>query len=189
MALCSAGRERYVAQPPETRFSLVASGMSHVIESRMLCKEMVELFVLLSNTRDTGARRLGMTQEPLKLITGIPNYLKNLIRIALTGALKLREHGVSEALQSFLDKLHRFAVESGNPSARRMIAGNNDLPLARGFASINTSTYGVTYGFRSLAPEIAGESPFIDATRDFCTHQHLSPEHSERRMCRVRPHC
>src|SRR6266702_2218268 len=169
MAFRSAGRERYVAQPPAIRFSLVASGMSHVRESRMLCKKMVELFVLLLHTQVTGARRMGMTQELLALVTGIAHYLKILIRVALTGGLKLgREHGIGEALQSFLDKLHLLAVESGSPSARRMIAGaKDDVPLAQRSASINTSTYGVTYGFRSLAPEVAGESPFLDAPRDF----------------------
>jgi hypothetical protein len=175
MALCSAGRERYVARPPEIRLSLVASGMSHVRESRLLCRKMVETIRTTSNTQDKGARRLGMTQELLKLVTGIAHYLKILIRIALTGALKLgREHGIDEAMQSFLDKLHRLAVESGNPSARRMIAGGDDLPLARRFASINTSTYGVTYGFRSLAPEIAGESPFLDVPRDFALATSMS---------------
>ena len=130
----------------------------------MLCRKTVDLFTLLSHTQETGTRRMGMTQELLALVTGLAHYLKILIRIALTGALKLeREHGVREAMQSFLDKLHLLAVQGGNPSARRMIKG--DIP-AQQSGSGNAGTNGVTYGFRSLAPENAGESPFLSASRD-----------------------
>ncbi|KAI9435974.1 RhoGAP-domain-containing protein [Lactarius indigo] len=162
----------------EWRFAqLGVKGMSHVRESRMLCKKMVELFVLLSHTQEKGARRMGMTQELLALVTGIAHYLKVLIRIALTGALKLgHDHSIGEALQSFLDKIHQFAVKGGSPSARRMIAGaKDDAQLAQRSASINSSTYGVAYGFRSLAPEIAGESPFFDASPDFTLSKVLVP--------------
>ncbi|KAG0287874.1 hypothetical protein BGZ97_006969, partial [Linnemannia gamsii] len=38
---------------------------------------------------ESGVRRLGMTQELLSLVTGLAHYLKILIRIALTCALKL----------------------------------------------------------------------------------------------------
>ena len=163
-----AGRERYAAQPPVIRVSLVASGMSHVRESRMLCRRLVDLFTLLSHTQETGARRMGMTQELLALVTGIAHYLKILIRIALTGALRLgQKHGLSEALGSFLDKLHMLALQKGSSSARRMVAEAKDVvPLTQRSAAINTSTYGVAYGFRSLAPEIAGASPFLDASQD-----------------------
>ncbi|KXN86579.1 Rho-type GTPase-activating protein 1 [Leucoagaricus sp. SymC.cos] len=101
-------------------------GMSHVREARMLCRKTVELFTLLSHTQETGARRMGMTQELLALVTGLAHYLKILIRIALTGALKLeREQSVREAMTSFLDKLHLLAVQGGNPAARRMIRGES----------------------------------------------------------------
>jgi hypothetical protein len=134
--------------------------MSHVREARMLCRKTVDLFTLLSHTQETGSRRMGMTQELLALVTGLAHYLKILIRIALTGALKLeREQSVRDAMSSFLDKLHLLAVQGGNPTARRMIkAGNREiLPPSR---NGNVGTQGVTYGFRSLAPENAGESPF-----------------------------
>ncbi|KAF8892087.1 hypothetical protein BD779DRAFT_1510773 [Infundibulicybe gibba] len=135
-------------------------GMSHVREARMLCRKTVELFTLLSHTQETGTRRMGMTQELLALVTGLAHYLKILIRIALTGALKLeREQSVREAMSSFLDKLHMLAVQRGNPAARRMIKQQNGeamIPASDG----NYGTQGVTYGFRSLAPENAGESPF-----------------------------
>ncbi|EPQ56467.1 hypothetical protein GLOTRDRAFT_75157 [Gloeophyllum trabeum ATCC 11539] len=145
--------------------SLSVKGMSHVREARMLCRKTVDLLKLLSHTQETGARRMGMTQELLALVTGLAHYLKILIRIALTGALKLeRDYNVREAMTSFLDKLHLLAVQGGNPTAKRMIKGAHGeyLPPSN---SGNFGTQGVTYGFRSLAPENAGESPFsVSAT-------------------------
>ncbi|KAG1746642.1 uncharacterized protein EDB91DRAFT_1236079 [Suillus paluster] len=135
-------------------------GMSHVREARMLCRKTVDLFTLLSRTQETGSRRMGMTQELLALVTGIAHYLKILIRIALTGALKLeREQSVREAMSSFLDKLHLLAVQGGDPTARRTIKGGSGEVMGQGRGA-NLGTQGVTYGFRSLAPENAGESPF-----------------------------
>jgi hypothetical protein len=126
----------------------------------MLCRKTVELFTLLSHTQETGARRMGMTQELLALVTGLAHYLKILIRIALTGALKLeREQSVKDAITSFLDKLHLLAVQGANPSAKRLIKGSHGEPLNM-VPHANLGTQGVTYGFRSLAPENAGESPF-----------------------------
>ncbi|TFK51741.1 hypothetical protein OE88DRAFT_1464684 [Heliocybe sulcata] len=140
--------------------SLSVKGMSHVREARMLCRKTVDLLKLLSHTQETGARRMGMTQELLALVTGLAHYLKILIRIALTGALKLeRDYNVREAMTSFLDKLHLLAVQGGNPTARRMIKGAHGEYLPPS-SSGNYGTQGVTYGFRSLAPENAGESPF-----------------------------
>ena len=138
--------------------------MSHVREARMLCRKTVELFTLLSHTQETGARRMGMTQELLALVTGLAHYLKILIRIALTGALKLeKEQNVREAMSSFLDKLHLLAMQGGNPAARRLIKSQNGEVISPGSTG-NFGTQGVTYGFRSLAPENAGDSPFREGT-------------------------
>ncbi|CAL1714706.1 unnamed protein product [Somion occarium] len=135
-------------------------GMSHVREARMLCRKTVDLFTLLSHTQETGTRRMGMTQELLALVTGLAHYLKILIRIALTGALKLeRDQGVRDAISSFLDKLHMLAIQGGNPSAKRMMKRANGEAMQLEDQG-NASTQGVTYGFKSLAPENAGESPF-----------------------------
>ena len=132
----------------------------------MLCRKTVDLFTLLSHTQETGARRMGMTQELLALVTGLAHYLKILIRIALTGALKLeREQDVREALGSFLDKLHMLAIQGGNPSAKRMMKRANGEVMSQGDNG-NAGTQTVTYGFKSLAPENAGESPFSAAPRD-----------------------
>ncbi|KAK2463687.1 hypothetical protein APHAL10511_004438 [Amanita phalloides] len=145
----------------EFHFSrLNQKGMSHVREARMLCRKTVELFTLLSHTQETGARRMGMTQELLALVTGLAHYLKILIRIALTGALRLeREQSIREAMAGFLDKLHLLAVQGGNPAARRLLKSSNGEVVAPS-PHFNFGTQGVTYGFRSLAPENAGESPF-----------------------------
>lgn len=141
---------------PDRTLSL---GMSHVREARMLCRKTVELFTLLSHTQETGTRRMGMTQELLALVTGLAHYLKILIRIALTGALKLeREHNAREAMVQFLDKLHLLAVQGGNPTAKRLLGPSAEMSLSS--TTGNQVTQGVTYGFRSLAPEHAGESPY-----------------------------
>lgn len=134
--------------------------MSHIREARMLCRKTVDLFTLLSRTQETGSQRMEMTQELLALVTGIAHYLKILIRIALTGALKLeREQSVREAMPSFLDKLHLLAVQGGDPAARRLIRSGSGEVTGQ-HQGVNLGTQGVTYGFRSLAPENAGESPF-----------------------------
>ena len=134
----------------------------------MFYEKLVGLFILLSEAPDTGAQRMGMTQELLASVTGITDYVKVLVRIALIGALGLgRQHGFSEALESFLDKIHMLAVRKGSPSARRAVAGAKDVvPLSMRSGSINTSTYGVVYGFRSLAPEFAGASPLHETSYD-----------------------
>ena len=154
----------------------------------MLCRKTVDLFTLLSHTQETGARRMGMTQELLALVTGLAHYLKILIRIALTGALKLereQSQSVPDALNAFLDKLHMLAIQGGTPGAKRMMkrangepytitessidpSGSTSSTAAGGvvMSAINIGTQGVTYGFRSLAPENAGESPFAAGPRD-----------------------
>jgi hypothetical protein len=134
--------------------------MSHVREARLLCRKTVDLFTLLSKPQES-QKRVGMTQELLALVTGLAHYLKILIRIALTGSLKLeRDHGVREAMSNFLDKLHLLAVEGGNPSARRVMRGGEKRA---GEQSGAPGTQGVTYGFKSLAPELAGDSPFSES--------------------------
>ncbi|KAH9847287.1 RhoGAP-domain-containing protein [Lenzites betulinus] len=151
----------------EYHFSrLKLKGMSHVREARMLCRKTVDLFTLLSHTQETGARRMGMTQELLALVTGLAHYLKILIRIALTGALKLeKEQDVREAITNFLDKLHMLAIQGANPAIRRIVKRANGELISQNDSG-NVGTQGVTYGFKSLAPENAGESPFSATPKD-----------------------
>jgi hypothetical protein len=130
--------------------------MPHVREVRILCRKSLDLFsLLLLRTQETGARRTDMTQDLLALVTGLAHYLRVLIRIALTGALKLeREHDVREAMRSFLDKLHLLAVQGRDPSARRMLIGAKGEAVSIHRSALgNAGTNGVMYGFRSLAPE------------------------------------
>ncbi|KAI8369158.1 hypothetical protein EDC96DRAFT_504096 [Choanephora cucurbitarum] len=58
-------------------------------EAKMLCKKIINFFSLLSRTGDIESKKLGSTQELLSLVTGLAHYLKILIRLALTSALRL----------------------------------------------------------------------------------------------------
>lgn len=103
-----------------------AKGLSHIREARMLCKKIVNFFSLLSHTQETGARRMGITQELLSLVTGLAHYLKILIRIALTGALRLdREFGNRQAIDWFLDQLAYLAEKAAVPSSGEGKAGSS----------------------------------------------------------------
>ncbi|KAF9429337.1 hypothetical protein BGZ76_001442 [Entomortierella beljakovae] len=84
--------------------------LAHGREAKMLCKKIVNFFSLLSHTQESGVRRLGMTQELLSLVTGLAHYLKILIRIALTCALKLeRQYNSKTVIARFLNKLMELA--------------------------------------------------------------------------------
>ncbi|SPC62013.1 related to GTPase-activating protein of the rho/rac family (LRG1 protein) [Ustilago sp. UG-2017b] len=139
-----------------------AKGISHIREARMLCKKIVNFFSLLSHTQETGARRMGITQELLSLVTGLAHYLKILIRIALTGALKLdREYGNEEALHWFLSQL-AFSAKLGSITA-------DDK---QGTQAPNTNTVGPDgrwYGYRSLPRSTSsGSSENGEAATDLC---------------------
>lgn len=163
-----------------------AKGMSHVREARMLCRKTVDLFTLLSHTQDASSstnpsqvqsQRMGMTQDLLALVTGLAHYLKILIRIALTGALKLeREHSNGDALLKFLDRLQCLGLDGADPNAKRqqhanparianILSSDGGPPSPLSVAKLSGSngidySEGVTYGYRSLSPDCAGESPF-----------------------------
>lgn len=139
-----------------------AKGISHIREARMLCKKIVNFFSLLSHTQETGARRMGITQELLSLVTGLAHYLKILIRIALTGALKLhREYDNEEALHWFLSQL-AFSAKLGSITA-------DDK---QGTQPPNTNTVGPDgrwYGYRSLPRSTSsGSSETGEAATDLC---------------------
>ncbi|ROT37285.1 rho-type GTPase-activating protein [Sodiomyces alkalinus F11] len=93
-------------------------GLSYGREAKLLCKKIVSFFSLLSKTQDTGARKLGVTQELLTLVTGLAHYLKLLIRICLQGALRLeRESNSSDGIYQFLDDLsHLESLKPDDPS-------------------------------------------------------------------------
>ncbi|KAG8835563.1 hypothetical protein FRC17_002483 [Serendipita sp. 399] len=131
-------------------------GMSHVREARVLCKKTVDLFTLLQKPNK---HQGGMTQELLSLVTGLAHYLKVLIRIALTAALKLdREHGKEDSIPLFLDSLNALLVHRGSTATRRIM--ERPVPIDKDHPGGVAGTYGVVFGYKSLTPEYAGESPF-----------------------------
>ena len=98
---------------------IVHPGLSYSREAKLLCKKVVAFFQLLAGSQDTGVRRLGVTQELLSLVTGLAHYLKLMIRICLSGALKLeRETSNAEGLENFLEDVgkldERLEAESGH---------------------------------------------------------------------------
>ncbi|CED84724.1 Adaptor protein Enigma and related PDZ-LIM proteins [Phaffia rhodozyma] len=156
-----------------------AKGMSHVREAKLLCRTTVNFFSLLAHTHETESwRATGITDDLLALVTRLAHYLKILIRIALTGALKLeREYANRAALVGFLDRLARLAHDGGDPAARRrrLLKRRNSekKPTAQDAGTTNdqTGTYSVStdppgpaqidkynYGYSSLFVFDGGES-------------------------------
>ncbi|GAA5907653.1 uncharacterized protein JCM6883_001848 [Sporobolomyces salmoneus] len=180
--------------------------MSHVREARMLCKKVVNFFMLLSHTHETGARKMSITQELLSLVTGLAHYLKILIRIALTGSLKLeREFSNTTAIGVFLGRLDRLARD---PDANRMTSptttGIGNEPASRSssregggsgsairknstgtsngggggavVATTNGSTKSRPYGYRSLTRAVGTLVGQGEATTDLCEGCRLTVE-------------
>ncbi|KAI9321493.1 hypothetical protein BX666DRAFT_2023622 [Dichotomocladium elegans] len=98
-------------------------------EAKMLCKKIINFFSLLSRTQEM--RRLGITQELLSLVTGLAHYLKILIRISLTKALRLELIlGRPIAVASLLNNLMEVAGKEGfSRDSQRLVkaAPSSDL--------------------------------------------------------------
>ena len=89
--------------------AIVHPGLSYSREAKLLCKKVVAFFQLLAENQDNGVRRLGVTQELLSLVTGLAHYLKLMIRICLSGALKLeRETASAQGLEGFLADISKL---------------------------------------------------------------------------------
>jgi hypothetical protein len=59
-------------------------------EAKMLCKKIVNFFSLLSHSQDMARQpQTGVGEELLSSVTGLAHYLKVLIRVTLTSALRL----------------------------------------------------------------------------------------------------
>ncbi|KAI8451109.1 hypothetical protein BY996DRAFT_6432242 [Phakopsora pachyrhizi] len=164
--------------------------ISHVREARMLCKKIVNFFSLLSHTHETGARKMSITQELLSLVTGLAHYLKILIRIALTSALKLeRDYFDRTGVLQFLNRLDRLARD---PESSKATAPIQSQPQPQGpSASPNqslingsqSSTHAATnnrsrtYGYKSLTKAVGpltGQGG--EATTDLCESCKLTIE-------------
>jgi hypothetical protein len=139
----------------------------------MLCKKIVNFFSLLSHTHETGARKMSITKELLSLVTGLAHYLKILIRIALTSALKLeREYSDRNGILQFLSRLDRLARDpdaskatTGQPSAQPDRTGppssqNANTALANGKLR--------PYGYKSLTRAVGTLVGKGEATTDLC---------------------
>ncbi|KAI5475752.1 Rho GTPase-activating protein [Pseudohyphozyma bogoriensis] len=139
-----------------------AKEISHVREARMLCKKVVNFFSLLSHTHEAGARKMSITQELLSLVTGLAHYLKILIRIALTAALKLeREYGNRVAINAFLSRLDRLARD---PEASKLGNGRLEGEKSR------------SYGYKSLTRAVGTLVGQGEATSDLCEGCKLTVE-------------
>ncbi|KAL5633319.1 hypothetical protein ACGC1H_003725 [Rhizoctonia solani] len=118
-----------------------AQDVPHDREARELCRKTVDLFTLMCNAPDRSGS--GRTEEMLALVTGIADYLKSLVRVALARSLELEQEladgGV--ALDRFLERIKALAESGSDIYAQRLDPA--------------------TYGYRSLVSEIAGESPFV----------------------------
>ncbi|KAI8384965.1 uncharacterized protein BYT42DRAFT_281393 [Radiomyces spectabilis] len=82
--------------------------LSYEREAKMICTNVINFFSLLSHTQESGLRGIGITQELLTLVSGLAQYLKALIRIGLTGALRLYDIK-STAISHFLTQLMQLA--------------------------------------------------------------------------------
>ena len=114
--------------------TIVHPGLSYGREAKLLCKKVVAFFQLLAESQDTGVRKLGVTQDLLSLVTGLAHYLKLMIRICLSGALKLeRETRTPEGLEQFLldiskldERLEADAQRDARADAERYVDKSAD---------------------------------------------------------------
>jgi hypothetical protein len=144
--------------------------MSHVREARMLGRKTADLFGLLQLKKGTARQ----TQELLALVTGLAHYLKLLIRITITGALRLeRTYDVYGAVARCLDKFDLLSLEGGDPGASRDLGTSASAATPR--ASRSMTTTGSTYAYRSLSPDKAGDSLFLESARSGATGRPAAP--------------
>ncbi|GAA6021413.1 hypothetical protein JCM10207_004725 [Rhodosporidiobolus poonsookiae] len=144
-----------------------AKEMAHVRKARMLCKKVVNFFMLLSHTHETGARKMSITQELLSLVTGLAHYLKILIRIALTGSLRLeRNHANPAAIGTFLGRLDRLArdpdanrISSTTAAVARAQAGGAPSPSTSRKNSAQSAVSSSSAGGDALSPTSPSDAP------------------------------
>ena len=150
--------------------------MAHAREAKQLCRKLVNLFSMMSQITPQGGHP--PQQDLFNLITQLAHYLKILIRIALTGAIKLeRDQHNPTAMTNFLARLNLLAQDGGDPTIQRRgvhadkpfvakpvqtgdgqqaVGDEEQLRLAIGSLprmpqGYLPSTQNVAYGYRSLA--------------------------------------
>ncbi|WVR09101.1 hypothetical protein IAU60_006163 [Kwoniella sp. DSM 27419] len=166
-----------------------AKSMAHAREAKQLCRKLVNLFSTMSQISPQGGPAPNNT-ELFTLITQLAHYLKILIRIALTGSIKLeRDHNNTTAMTNCLARLNLLAMDNGDPTLKRRGDHSEHLPtprpsikadetqggtaasagdeeqLKRSIEALTrhprgyiNSTTDIAYGYRSLAPEVTGET-------------------------------
>ncbi|GAA6021426.1 hypothetical protein JCM10207_004729 [Rhodosporidiobolus poonsookiae] len=160
-----------------------AKEMAHVREARMLCKKVVNFFMLLSHTHETGARKMSITQELLSLVTGLAHYLKILIRIALTGSLRLeRDHANPAAIGTFLGRLDRLArdpdanrISSTTAAVARAQAGGAPSPSTSRKNSAQSAVSSSSAGGDALSPTSPSDAPSSSPTSSSLTPTPATP--------------
>ncbi|KAI8581312.1 hypothetical protein K450DRAFT_232442 [Umbelopsis ramanniana AG] len=82
-------------------------------EAKMLCKKIVNFFSLLSHSQDMARQpQTGVGEELLSSVTGLAHYLKVLIRVTLTSALRLENQwNCKTATSDFLEQLMRLSSQ------------------------------------------------------------------------------
>lgn len=115
---------------------------------------------------------MSITQELLSLVTGLAHYLKILIRIALTAALRLeREYRNRTAIGHFLNRLDRLARDPDASKFSPVVA-----QLKNG--DVNKRAY----GYKSLTRAVGTLVGQGEATTDLCEGCHLTVEEECARM-------
>jgi hypothetical protein len=109
--------------------------MSHAREAKHLCRRLVNLLSAMSQLSPN-------TQDLFTLITQLAHYLKILIRVALTGAIKLeRDLNNPSAMANCLARLNLLAMDNGDPTIER-----------RG-SSANSPSNGASEQYPSCGPD------------------------------------
>jgi hypothetical protein len=149
------------------------------------------------------------TQELFNLITQLAHYLKILIRIALTGSIKLeRDQARLKAMANALARLNLLAMDGSDPAVKKRGdvpetpppqlvvrekdgtvtpgGGGDEEQLKRAMDSLTrrpegfiASTQGIAYGYRSLAVS----DPELETSGDMLTC--LSTRRRTRQRCEV----
>ncbi|KIR40484.1 rho GTPase activator [Cryptococcus deuterogattii 99/473] len=181
----------------EAQFAMAgAKGIPHAREAKQLCRKLVNLFSNMSQISPAGGPSPS-SNELFTLITQLAHYLKILIRIALTGSIKLeREYNNQTAMTNCLARLNLLAMDSGDPNIKQRgdwpevnpqngngkqshnghgegfdveeeegrLQGDEEQlkksmdALTRRPTGYLSSTKDIAYGYRSLAPEVTGET-------------------------------
>lgn len=112
---------------------------------------------------------MGITQDLLSLVTGLAHYLKILIRIALTAALRLeREHASQAALTQFLNRLDRLCKD--------LDSLKSPLSATTGTSPVGPHTDEKQYGYRSLARRSGTFLGQGESLSDLCERCRLTVE-------------